>query len=117
VILSGAFIGLSNTLMTQAVMQVSPVDRSVASAAYGFVRFIGGGLAPYFASKLAAHYNTHVPFYVGAGALIVAIGVLATGHNPIAAADGGERADAAGHPADEETAEETGGLISVSLSD
>jgi len=117
VILSGAFIGLSNTLMTQAVMQVSPVDRSVASAAYGFVRFIGGGLAPYFASKLAAHYNSHVPFYVGAGALIVAIGVLASGHSLIAAADGGERSDAAGHPADEETAEETGEMISVGLAD
>ncbi len=28
-------------------MTVSPVERPVASSAYGFVRFIGGGLAPY----------------------------------------------------------------------
>ena len=116
VIISGAFIGLSNTLMTQAVMQVSPVDRSVASASYGFVRFIGGGLAPYFAGKLAAHYNAHVPFYVGAAMLIVAIGVLATGHELIAAADG-EAADAAAAPSDEEAAEEAGEMISVGLSD
>jgi ACDE family multidrug resistance protein len=102
--------------MTQAVMQVSPVDRSVASAAYGFVRFIGGGLAPYFASKLAARYNVHVPFYLGAAVLIVAIGVLATGHRLIEAADGAEGAgDAAA--GDEEAAEEAGEVISVGLSD
>jgi MFS family permease len=120
VIISGAFIGLSNTLMTQAVMQVSPVDRSVASAAYGFVRFIGGGLAPFFASKLAAHYNDHVPFYLGAVALIVGIGVLATGHRLIAAADGGQPAAAeapSAQEADEERNEETGEMISVGLSD
>lgn len=46
VIVSGAFIGLNNTLTTQAVMLVSPVERPVASASNGFVRFIGGGLAP-----------------------------------------------------------------------
>ncbi|MBR7831178.1 MFS transporter [Actinospica sp. MGRD01-02] len=117
VIVSGAFIGLSNTLMTQAVMQVSPVDRSVASAAYGFVRFIGGGLAPYVAGKLAARYNDHVPFYLGAGMLVVAIGVLATAHRLLAAADNGEALDAAGQPADEAAAEEAGEVISVGLSD
>jgi MFS family permease len=114
VILAGAFIGLSNTLMTQAVMQVSPVDRSIASAAYGFVRFIGGGLAPFVAGKLAAHYNDHVPFYVGAGALVVAIGVLATGHDLIAAADRGLRGGHGG-AGELEGDEETGELIAVNL--
>jgi MFS transporter, ACDE family, multidrug resistance protein len=66
VIVSGAFVGLNNTLTTQAVMLVAPVDKPVASAAYGFVRFIGGGLAPFVASKLAADLNVHVPFYLGA---------------------------------------------------
>src|SRR6202020_2123202 len=87
VIVAGAFIGLSNTLMTQAGMEASPVDRSVASAAYGFVRFIGGGLAPYFASKLAARYNVHVPFYLGAGTIVAAIAVLATGHSLLTRAE------------------------------
>jgi MFS transporter, ACDE family, multidrug resistance protein len=117
VITAGAFIGLSNTLMTQAVMQVSPVDRSVASAAYGFVRFIGGGLAPFAAGKLAAHYDDHVPFYVGAGALLLAIGVLATGHRLIGAADrqmqGGHGGGA--EPDGRERDEETGELIAASL--
>jgi hypothetical protein len=49
VIVSGVFIGINNTLTTQAVRVVSPVERPVASSAYGFLRFIGGGLAPYVA--------------------------------------------------------------------
>ena len=51
VIISGIFIGVNNTITTQAVMTVSPVEKPVASAAYGFVRFIGGGLAPYAAGR------------------------------------------------------------------
>ena len=42
VIVAGAFIGVSNTLVTTAVMSIAPVERPVASATYGFVRFIGG---------------------------------------------------------------------------
>ncbi len=79
VIASGMFVGLNNTLTTQAVMEVAPVERSVASAAYGFVRFIGGGLAPFCAGKLAAHFDVHVPFYVGAAAVVVGMGVLYSG--------------------------------------
>jgi MFS transporter, ACDE family, multidrug resistance protein len=89
VIISGAFIGLNNTLTTQAVMLVSPVERPIASAAYGFVRFIGGGLAPYAASKLAVTFNVHVPFYLGAGTVVVAIGVLGSGHALLSKAENG----------------------------
>ncbi|HXA31350.1 MAG TPA: MFS transporter [Acidimicrobiales bacterium] len=89
VIVSGAFIGLNNTLTTQAVMLVSPVERPVASAAYGFVRFIGGGLAPYCAAKLAIAFNVQVPFYLGAGTVVIAIGLLATGHRLLTRAEGG----------------------------
>ena len=65
VIVSGIFIGVNNTVTTQAVMTVSPVERPVASAAYSFVRFIGGGLAPYAAGRLVMALNIHVPFYIG----------------------------------------------------
>jgi MFS transporter, ACDE family, multidrug resistance protein len=95
VIVSGAFVGLNNTLTTQAVMLVSPVERPVASAAYGFVRFIGGGLAPYCAARLAADLNVHVPFYLGAATVAVAIGVLATGHRRLSRAEEGMRNGAA----------------------
>lgn len=79
VIITGIFIGINNTVMTQAVMTVSPVDRSIASAAYGFVRFIGGGLAPMVAGILVEAFNIHVPFYVGAGAIVVGIVILTSG--------------------------------------
>jgi MFS transporter, ACDE family, multidrug resistance protein len=87
VVVAGAMIGVNNTLTTQAVMLVAPVERPVASAAYGFIRFIGGGLAPYAAGLLAEHLNVHVPFWIGAAAVAAAIAVLATGHRLLAAAD------------------------------
>jgi MFS family permease len=99
VIVSGAFIGINNTLTTQAVMLVSPVERPVASAAYGFVRFLGGGLAPFAAGKLAEHFNVHVPFAVGAVAVAVAVLVLSTGRRMLAAADAG--LDENGHASSE----------------
>ena len=87
VIVSGAFIGINNTLTTQAVMLVAPVEPPVASSAYGFVRFIGGGLAPFVAGKLADATNLSVPFYLGGVAFILAIVVLASGHKLVAAAE------------------------------
>ncbi|MGO4756526.1 MFS transporter, partial [Streptomyces sp. 2MCAF27] len=97
VILAGAFIGVNNTITTQAVMTVAPVERSVASAAYGFVRFIGGGLAPYAAGRLAEHYDVHMPFYVGAAAVLVGLAVLSTGHSLLADAERAQAAEAALH--------------------
>jgi nucleotide-binding universal stress UspA family protein len=70
-------------------MLVSPVERPVASSAYGFVRFIGGGLAPFAAGKLADATNLSVPFYLGGVAFILAIVVLASGHKLVAAAEQG----------------------------
>ncbi|MFB6756453.1 MFS transporter [Streptomyces sp. NPDC056353] len=92
VVVSGAFIGINNTLTTQAVMLVSPVERPVASSAYGFLRFIGGGLAPYVAGKLADATDLGVPFYLGAATFLLAVPVLASGHRLLrrAETDGGE---------------------------
>lgn len=87
VVAAGIFIGVNNTVTTQAVMTVAPVERPVASAAYGFVRFIGGGLAPYAAGKMVEASNIHVPFYVGVGTLVLAAGVLATGHRLLGEAE------------------------------
>jgi MFS family permease len=89
-IVAGAFIGVNNTLVTTAVMSIAPVERPVASATYGFIRFIGGGLAPYFAGKLATDLSPHVPFLIGAGTVLLAGVVLATVHRALAAADRGE---------------------------
>jgi ACDE family multidrug resistance protein len=105
VIVSGAFVGLNNTLTTQAVMLVSPVEKPVASAAYGFVRFIGGGLAPYVASRLAVSFNVHVPFYLGAGTVALAIGVVALGRAELTRAERGITAAGHGQPAPEPATE------------
>lgn len=68
----------------------TPVERSVASSSYGFVRFIGGGLAPFVAGKLADATNLSVPFYVGGAAFILAVFVLASGHKLVSAAEKNE---------------------------
>jgi MFS transporter, ACDE family, multidrug resistance protein len=106
VILAGIFIGVNNTITTQAVMTVSPVERPVASAAYGFVRFIGGGLAPFAAGKIAEHTNVHVPFYIGSAAIAAGIVVLATGHRLLGEAERAQ--DAETHAEQEVLAEELG---------
>jgi ACDE family multidrug resistance protein len=73
IIVAGAVLGNNNTLITTAVMNSAPVERSTASAAYSFLRFIGGAIAPYFAGKLADWYNPHIPFLVGAGFVLLAV--------------------------------------------
>jgi len=65
VVVSGALLGNNNTLITTAVMNSAPVERSTASAAYSFLRFIGGALAPFLAGVLAEVFSPAVPFYVG----------------------------------------------------
>jgi MFS family permease len=87
VIISGIFIGVNNTITTQAVMTVSPVEKPVAAAAYGFVRFIGGGLAPYAAGRLVIAVNIHFPFYIGVGAILGGIVVLSTAHSLLSQAE------------------------------
>jgi MFS family permease len=105
VVATGIFIGVNNTITTQAVMTVAPVERSVASAAYGFVRFIGGGLAPFFAGKMAERWGVHVPFYVGAISVVLAIAVLSTGHRLLRVAEQNQAAELAGAAQDRDAEE------------
>jgi len=76
VICSGAFFGITNTLMTQVVMESAPVARPIASSSYSFVRFCGGAIAPFVAGKLGEHVSVQAPFYLGAGMTAIAIGLL-----------------------------------------
>jgi ACDE family multidrug resistance protein len=87
VIVSGIFIGINNTVTTQAVMTVSPVEKPVASAAYSFVRFIGGGLAPYAAGRLVIAINIHFPFFIAAGAIVAGIAILSTARSLLTEAE------------------------------
>ncbi|HEU5362351.1 MAG TPA: MFS transporter [Gaiellaceae bacterium] len=99
VILSGVFIGTNNTITTQAVMTVAPVERPIASASYGFIRFIGGGIAPWAAGRIAGAHGDHLPFYIGAATIVAAIAVLASGHSLL---EGAEAVQALPEPLDSE---------------
>ncbi|MFC8179573.1 MULTISPECIES: MFS transporter [Nocardiaceae] len=85
-VVAGLFLGVNNTLITETVMISAPVERSTASAAYSFVRFVGGAAAPYLAGKLGES-NAHVPFWVGAVCTLLAIVVLSTGRKVLAHVD------------------------------
>ena len=76
VVVAGLFIGINNTLITETVMKAAPVERGVASAAYSFVRFSGAALAPWLAGVLGEQFNYHLPFWVGAAAVLLGAGVL-----------------------------------------
>ncbi len=77
VVFSGALLGNNNTLITTAVMNAAPVERSTASAAYSFLRFIGGAIGPFLAGKLSEWYNPHIPFMVGAAFVLASVAVIA----------------------------------------
>jgi MFS transporter, ACDE family, multidrug resistance protein len=79
IIVAGAFLGINNTVITEAVMGAAPVERPVASAAYSFVRFGGGAIAPFVAGKLGENVSVHAPFWMGAVAVAIAVAVLAAG--------------------------------------
>jgi predicted MFS family arabinose efflux permease len=79
VVIAGGFLGVINTVLTEAVMKVAPVERPVASSAYSFVRFAGGAIAPWLAGKLAEWVSPSTPFYVGAGAVALALVVVLAG--------------------------------------
>ncbi|MFJ4620582.1 MFS transporter [Streptomyces sp. NPDC088812] len=77
-ILSGASIGVNNTVYTELALGVSDAPRPVASAGYNFVRWFAAAAAPYFAPKIEEWTDVHVPFVVAAltaaaGALVVVV--------------------------------------------
>ncbi|MFD6398253.1 MFS transporter [Nocardia sp. NPDC060249] len=86
VVIAGAFLGVNNTLITEAVMISAPVERSTASAAYSFVRFGGGAAAPWVAGKLGEH-NMSQPFWLGAVWTAAAVAVLYIGRGALAHID------------------------------
>jgi predicted MFS family arabinose efflux permease len=84
VIVAGAFLGVINTVLTETVMKVAPVERPIASSSYSFVRFAGGAVAPWLAGKLAEWVSPATPFYVGAGAVTIAFVVVIAGRRLLA---------------------------------
>lgn len=74
VVISGALLGINNTLYTELAMEVSDAPRPVASAGYNFVRWMGGALAPFLAAKLGEGFGPEYAYL--AAALAVVIGAL-----------------------------------------
>jgi MFS transporter, ACDE family, multidrug resistance protein len=87
VVVSGLFVGIDNTLITETVMKAAPVDRGVASATYSFARFSGAALAPWLAGVLGERISVHVPFWVGAVTVLVGAAVLAASRRYLAGVD------------------------------
>jgi MFS family permease len=97
IILSGAFIGNNNTLVTELVMGAAPVERPVASAAYSFVRFGGGAIGPWIALKLFGSgpvFHPSRPFWFGAAALAVGVIIVVLSKRTIEQAHAGHAAPA-----------------------
>lgn len=101
VVVSGALLGNNNTLITTAVMNSAPVERSTASAAYSFLRFIGGAIAPFLAGKLAEVFSPQVPFFVGGGFVLLAVVLVFSQRRSLAHVDRAE----SGHGAEGATEE------------
>ncbi|QYC43101.1 Multidrug efflux protein YfmO [Nonomuraea coxensis DSM 45129] len=76
VVLSGVPIGLNNTVFTESAMEVSDAPRPVASAGYNFVRWTGGALAPFVATKLGEEIGVAVPYVLGAVCCFVGMMIL-----------------------------------------
>jgi MFS family permease len=90
VVIAGLFIGVNNTLITETVMKAAPVERGVAAAAYSFLRFGGAAVAPWLAGVLGERINAHVPFWVGAGAVVLSAAVLFTTRRHLTGVDAPE---------------------------
>lgn len=75
-ILSGAFIGVNNTVYTELALGVSDAPRPVASAGYNFVRWFAAAAAPYFAPKIEEWTDARMPFVVAAVTAVLGAAVV-----------------------------------------
>lgn len=98
VVLAGAFLGVNNTLITEAVMGSAPVERPVASSAYSFVRFAGGAVAPWAAGRLGEEVGMSAPYWMATVAVLIGVGIFVYGSRYLR----GEQTPAAHSPAEGE---------------
>ncbi|MET9802227.1 MFS transporter [Streptomyces sp. NPDC006368] len=75
-ILSGAFIGMNNTVFTELALGVSDAPRPVASAGYNFVRWFAAAAAPWFAPRIEEWSDVHMPFVVAGVAAVIGAGIV-----------------------------------------
>ncbi|MFH8577608.1 MFS transporter [Streptomyces zaomyceticus] len=75
-VLSGAFIGVNNTVFTELALGVSDAPRPVASAGYNFVRWFAAAAAPFFAPRIEEWSDVHMPFVVGGVAAVIGAAIV-----------------------------------------
>ncbi|MCT1452577.1 MFS transporter [Corynebacterium sp. p3-SID1145] len=83
VIVAGIFIGIFNTVLTEAVMEATDLPRNVASSTYSGLRFLGGAIAPAVSGPLATAYGAGVPYWAGAATLVVSLVILFAGRSTL----------------------------------
>ena len=83
VILAGFFSGVFNTVLTEAAMEATEMPRNVASSSYSGMRFLGGAVAPAVSGPLAASLGAGVPYWFGAGSLVVSLLILFAGRKTL----------------------------------
>lgn len=72
VMLSGAVMGICNTLFTELALEISDAPRPVASAGYNFLRWFAGVIAPYAVPKIAESLGVEAAFGLAALAALAA---------------------------------------------
>jgi MFS family permease len=92
VIAGGLLLGVLNTVLTESVMNVTDLPRSVASSSYSAVRFLGGAAAPPLATSIAAIAGDAMPYYAGAASVLIAAVLLIAGRRGLARIDAAEPA-------------------------
>ncbi|MFI1659840.1 MFS transporter [Streptomyces sp. NPDC020472] len=84
-VLSGAFIGVNNTVFTELALGVSDAPRPVASAGYNFVRWFAAAAAPYLAPKIEEWSDVHTPFVVAGVAAVLGAVIVRVRRTALAA--------------------------------
>lgn len=77
-VLSGAFIGVNNTVFTELALGVSGAPRPVASAGYNFVRWFAAAAAPFLAPRIEEWSDARMPFVIAGAAALAGAGIVWT---------------------------------------
>ncbi|MFJ4012304.1 MFS transporter [Streptomyces sp. NPDC090026] len=76
-VLSGALIGVANTVFTELALGVSDAPRAVAGAGYNFVRWFAAAAAPYLAPRIEEWSGgTRMPFLVAGAAAVAGAAIV-----------------------------------------
>ena len=82
IVIGGALVGNLNPMFSNAIVEVSTIDKASTSSSYSFLRFLSGGIAPATAGALAI-ISADAPFYVGGVILLISLLILILNRNYI----------------------------------